>query len=123
MRAGCVDGILPSLSSISIHTGIGKIRTYSPDRLVTNSSRPYFPSSADRKTFGTLSRPLSSTRACSWPLNGQTPPEDTTSLQNSPRRMVGEAHVVVNRKIQHVSKLREDLAELWPTELARFDGR
>src|SRR5438309_440322 len=87
------------------------MRTSSPVRLVTNSSRPYFPSSAERKAFGTLSRPLSSTRACSWPLNGQTASKDTTSLHNSPQRMVVEPQVEINRKSQHVSKLRKRSAQ------------
>ena len=48
------------------------MRTYSPDRLVRNSSRPYLVSSSERKAFGTLSRPLSSIRAGALPLNTDT---------------------------------------------------
>src|SRR5919204_4714749 len=81
------------------------MRTSSPERLVRKTSRPYLLSRDERKTFGTLSRPLSSIRVTSCPLNTRHHPHQPTFNHKFPPKILGEAQRVVNRKIQPVSKL------------------
>src|SRR5438046_217455 len=86
------------------------MRTNSPDRLVTKTSRPNLLSIGPRKSPGTLSRPLSSMRAGAFPLNT---PESALNDHLSPQDstpIVDNAQAEVNRKTYPISKLREIFA-------------
>src|SRR5262245_59646189 len=95
------------------------MRTYSPVRLVRNSSRPYLPSNRARNMLGTLSRPLSSMRVGELPLN-------TLLLHFCPQNsteIVGDASPGVNRKILSLSRLRPDLSPFHrQTEVHPWEG-